>query len=104
MGDNDAHMAQLFFAGHLVAVENASQDACGNVNGVVERIVVSVDILGGCKPLVAVHGLVDTLCDCQAGILGDRDSRIYKGTAFIGTLEIKDPLFCTCLIIKSICS
>ena len=102
MGYDNAHMAQLFLAGHLVVVENTAQDSCGDIDGVVQRIVVGVDILGGGQPPGAVHRLVDAVRDGQAGVLGDRDARVHQRAALLGALEIKDPLLGLCLCSYSI--
>ena len=89
VGNDDADMAQLLLVGHFVVVEFSAQDACGYVDGVVERVVVGVDLLGIGDPGFAVDGLVDLLRVQAAGLLRDGDAGIDQGAALVGAGEIE---------------
>ena len=97
MGDlmrhDDTDMSQFFFTGHLIAVENTAQNSRRDIDGIVKRIVVSVDILRRCDPNGAVDGLVDLICDRQAGLFGDGDPGVDQASALFGALEIQN-VFC----------
>ena len=87
-------MSQLFLIGHPVVIETAAQNACGDVDGVVKRIVVGVDILRGCNPGFPVDRLVDFFRDGKAGVLGNSDPGINQGAALIRTFKVQNT-FCT---------
>ena len=92
VSDHDADVSEFLFLGKSFAVKDPSQDACGDIDGVVQRIVVGVDVLGSRDPLCAVDRLVDFVMHPEAVILGDGNAGIDKAAAFLRPFEIKDTL------------
>ena len=88
VSDHDADVPEFFLAGHGITVKIAAQNSGRNIDGIVERIIIGVDLLRGGDPLIPVDRLIDFRSHSQSDVSGDGEARFYETSACLRTPEI----------------